>query len=370
MEENFKFGFGERLALAGIIIGVAGAAASWVVPQSLPEWLLEAGIQPDYIFIACVVLVACAVVFFLIDFSVYLLAKFGVRRAMALVIVGTAFIILGGVIGMYGAFKTDHPSKYASASGPRPILKLAFEKRDIPIRWPDADLFPHTEDQQPQRPPLILKIQNVGSLKAIDVEVSFAVADEQEKLRADLQASVFKQLDQRQDDSWEIPLEFLSGKPSRTIGVSLHGANVRRISVLGGEESIAYPPIIQNWFWLRTIQQAYVASGLVEAKNREIANSGKSAEEMMAYFSKRRLPTIIVLPEVSLNISYKDQNGKPYQQREKVKTVYIPVVPPFWAIENEGKFLFHAGFGLLGFEDADNPDDGFFSLAKRHGLVE
>jgi hypothetical protein len=366
MNENFRFGFFERLAVVGIVIGVAGAIASWVVPLSLVEWLVDQGIQPDYLFAGSVLLIAFAVVIFLIDFSIFLLAKRGVRRAMALVIVGTAFIILGGIIGMYGAFTTDHPGKPRETSGPRPTLKVGFGQRDISIRWPDADIFPHTEGDQLPRPPLTLKIRNVGALKAVDVEIAFAIADDQEVLRTDLQTSVFKQLVKGEAESWDIPLEFLSGQSSRAISVMLRGANVRRIPVLNEEDLVVYPPIIQNWFWLRTIQQAFVASSSVDAKMREIAK--KSPEEFMAYVRKRRLPTIVVLPEVSLSITYKDQNGKTYQQVEKVKAIYMPVAPPFWAIEGE-KLIFHAGFGILGFDDADNPDDGYFALSRRQGLV-
>ena len=60
MDDNFRFGFFERLAVVGIVIGVAGAVASWVVPPSFVEWLIDQGIQPDYLFAGSVLLIPSA----------------------------------------------------------------------------------------------------------------------------------------------------------------------------------------------------------------------------------------------------------------------------------------------------------------------
>jgi hypothetical protein len=42
-----------------------------------------------------------------------------------------------------------------------------------------------------------------------------------------------------------------------------------------------------------------------------------------------------------------------------------------WVYEDsrKEKRFFEGGFGVLAFEDKNNPDDGLFSYAKREGIV-
>jgi hypothetical protein len=128
MAKGFHFGIAERLAVLGIVLGLAGAIASVTVPLAYPDaFSPEALRQASW---ASLLVVGAGVLFGVCDlFVFYMVGVKGKKLAEALVILGTAFIAIGAVMGAIGAVKfdltstTDDPDR---VKGPLKIRAAMF----------------------------------------------------------------------------------------------------------------------------------------------------------------------------------------------------------------------------------------------------
>ena len=110
----FKFGIWERLATTAFIAGVAGLVAGMTLPPAAQEFLTKTGFGHALFYVSMAVIV-CAVLFFVVDFTLYVAKKKGLKLGAILTILGTSLIALGVIVGLIGAFIIDHPIKLTSA---------------------------------------------------------------------------------------------------------------------------------------------------------------------------------------------------------------------------------------------------------------
>lgn len=107
---ELSFGIGERLGVIALIVGVAGVAASVTLPPAIQEQLAQSGLGPILFWVSLGIIVF-AVLFFVCDLAAYVLWKMGTGLGVSLAIIGTALIVVGGIVGLVGAFKADSAVK-------------------------------------------------------------------------------------------------------------------------------------------------------------------------------------------------------------------------------------------------------------------
>jgi hypothetical protein len=132
MESNFRFGIIERLTVAAFVAGVAGVAASLSLPAPYQEFLASTGIGP-ILFLVSVAIIVASILFFLCDLILHICKKMGVREKMALVAIGTVLIVIGSIIGLIGAFRTDVQES--------PSLPRATEPASSPPRAAETSII-------------------------------------------------------------------------------------------------------------------------------------------------------------------------------------------------------------------------------------
>jgi hypothetical protein len=122
-EASFKWGILERLAVAAFVVGVFGVVASVTLPPAYQEALAHTW-WGSFLFVGSLVIIALAVAFFIGDLTLYVARKRGVKLGVILVITGTALIVIGGIVGLIGAFQIDHPQKQVHTRPPNPLAGL------------------------------------------------------------------------------------------------------------------------------------------------------------------------------------------------------------------------------------------------------
>ena len=265
--------------------------------------------------------------------------------------------------------KEDQASK-TTPDPTRPRLKLEASLRDVQVRWPRASLFGRTDDENS---PFLIKLRGLSSQKAIDIELHFQVSDDITKLRDALKAALFSNLEQQENGDWKISSEFVLGKPTQTTFLGFQGENLRRVSSLDDKDatlSIAYPVTIQNELRLFALWHAAEVGKIFEQEFKQ--QPAKTQQELENGLRTLDRASILPLPTVTVTISYKGLDGKAYQQKETIRSIYRPISTPKWVYEDvrQEKLFFEGGMGLIGFEDKANPDDGQFAQAKRQGLIK
>jgi hypothetical protein len=144
MQTEFRFGIIERLTVAAFLAGVAGVVASLTLPPPIQEWLTQTGLGP-YLFGASAFVIIVSVFFFFADLALYLLDKRGTTRAMALVVFGTALIVIGSIIGLVGAFRVDKEKTSSDAASRVTDLEYYFV-RDFNFMSIDRIVSIRTQD--------------------------------------------------------------------------------------------------------------------------------------------------------------------------------------------------------------------------------
>jgi hypothetical protein len=128
MEANFRFGIIERLSVAAFIAGVAGVVASMSLPAPYQEFLAKTGFGP-YLFWGSMLAIASTVAFFVGDLALYFLNRRSAK--LGLVVLGTAMIIVGGVVGLIGAFRVDNEHALVGPNDASPFNLANYFVKDF-----------------------------------------------------------------------------------------------------------------------------------------------------------------------------------------------------------------------------------------------
>jgi uncharacterized membrane protein len=153
MEATFRFGIGERLAVVGIIFGVGSLAVGLMFPLAYPDAL--GPVTARHVVWFGTAVIATSLLFVVCEVARYFLMKSGIKLGLSLALIGTFLIVVGGVLGMIGAFKMDAPDSkddHSEVEGPRlrrPTLEATRNSRidatgavipgDLPFQFGRAD---------------------------------------------------------------------------------------------------------------------------------------------------------------------------------------------------------------------------------------
>jgi hypothetical protein len=148
-----KLGIAERLAVVGLVAGVAGVAVSIAFPPAYPESLLSID-GWKIVFWISITILSISVLFGLSDIAVHVALRRGVELGTVLVLIGTIFIAIGIIIGLIGAFKMDNSSTRAEediSSVLDRTIKVTCEYSSLPTIAP-ADKIVELELSHPDLP--------------------------------------------------------------------------------------------------------------------------------------------------------------------------------------------------------------------------
>ena len=277
-----------------------------------------------------------------------------------------AFIICG-TIGAIWAFLIGRVESREKTIAVRPILRIRPVAGTVRLKWPDKSVFPSKQDS---KSPLSVLLTNVGNARAIDVEMVFRAPLGTQEIRAELQSSGVFTGFQIEGDKVTLPLE--SGKQYSNTTLLLANDDVRAIDAVDfesghNEKRVEYPIKTRNGLVLWLLSRSYRLGQLLHSRwDQDMATTDKLFQEndqkkWSEYFLQQQRENVFVCPEITVTISYKDIAGHKFSETHVIKSIYQPTSKSMWVIDGEQRYL-HGGFGILSFEDKENPSEGFFNM--------
>lgn len=283
-----------------------------------------------------------------------------------------------GFVGCFVWYLATQPTQEAAQAAPTvsathggPIVRIRTEPVDANISWQDAQLFPANADHGS---PFFVRLKNIGADKAIDAEVRFSVATSFDEVFAEMQASQIFPAAERNGNELRLPLTYVLNKPTMTFSIGFSGDDLVRRTIAiesDGAWRFEYPAVVKNVLSILALSRAFVIGrGQMDGSDNPFLGkplteaNQRSLEE---YLRRKMADSNIPLPDVTVSVRYFDRAGKAFNLSETIRSIYRVTAPPFWYWEDERKekLVFKGGFGILSFEDRENPDNGLYNEAKR-----
>ncbi len=278
------------------------------------------------------------------------------------------------------ALKAEQTIKDALPVSHRPLLRIKPVPATVDLHWKGRSVFPSRKDG---KSPLSVLLTNIGNTRAIDVEMVFQAPFGTQEIQAELQSSgVFPGFEIK-GDKVTVLLQF--GKQISRVILPLGSDDVRAIDAVDfesghNEKCVEYPLKMQNGLMLWLLSRSYHLGQVRHSKwvhdmeaqeklfkeNDQIKWTEMWAEYSLQQLQQRQREGVLVCPEITITISYKDVAGHNFSEIHIIKSIYQPTGEPFWVIDGEQRYL-EGGFGLLSFEDKENPSEGFFHMFVGNG---
>lgn len=294
--------------------------------------------------------------------------------------IGPAFLFIACMAGIVGSvvwYKVTKPDEKKGTSlsetlAVRPILRIKPVDSTVQLKWPDKSVFP---SQQDSKSPLSVLLTNIGNARAIDVEMVFRAPLNTQEIQAELQSSGVFPGFEIEGDKVTVPLQF--GKQYSNVILLLGEYDVRAIDAVDFESGrndkrVEYPLKMQNGLVLWILSRSYRLGQLLHSRwDQDMATTDKLFQEndmkkWTGYHSQHMRETVIVCPEITVTISYKDVSNHKFSETHIIKSIYWATSKSNWVTDGEQRYLL-GGFGLLSFEDKENPSEGFFNMLVGNG---
>jgi hypothetical protein len=255
-----------------------------------------------------------------------------------------------------GAIAPAPSAEEPAPKTPRPLLQISYIARDVQIKWPTTELLAENNEH---KSPFAIIVRNIGDKKAFNIKLKFGMPISRDKILEIIKTSnIFPNMTTSQSGSLQITTDFLLNKPHKTIIPELEGENIRGAATLSeqnGDNALEapYPGALENSLNLIILSRAFVR------RREEIAPT------------QATLYRLLGLPDVTIEVSYDDINGAPFKDTATIRSGFRSIIPSEWTYEGDRleKLYLEGGFGILSFEDRENPDDGFYNQAKRRGVI-
>jgi hypothetical protein len=257
----------------------------------------------------------------------------------------------------------------------RPVLRIKPIAATVPLDWKGKSVLLSKKNG---KSPLSILLTNIGNARAIDVEMVFRAPLGAKEIQAELQSSGVFQGFEIRSDKVTVPLQF--GKQSSSATLLLGSDDVRAIDAVDfepghNEKRVEFPLRTQNGLILWLLSRSYHLGQVRHAKwiqdmraqeklfkeKGQIKWTEMWAEYSLQQLQQRQREGVLVCPEITVTISYKDVAGHNFSETHIIKSIYQPTSESFWVIDGEQRYL-EGGFGLISFEDKENPSEGFFHM--------
>jgi hypothetical protein len=257
--------------------------------------------------------------------------------------------------------------KYFGKKPVRPLLRIKPLAETVNLDWPDKQIIPKlTRDN---KPPLSILLSNIGNARAIDIEINFQVPLGVLEIGQELQSTGIFPGFEIEGDEITIPLQV--GSPQSSTRLLLGNEDRKKIDAIDfepghNERLIEFPPKIKNGLILWLVSESYRLGRIRHLRwDQEMLIMHKLFEEndskKWAEYHKRRLKDgILFCPDITVVLSYRSIIGHRFSETHVIRSIYQPIGNPDWVIEGEQRY-FMCFFGLLSFEDKENPSEGYYN---------
>jgi hypothetical protein len=213
------------------------------------------------------------------------------------------------------------------------------------------------------------------------MEARFFVSLTSSDLIAELQRSrVFPDMTTANNEL-QIPLVKVRNRVTWQANFGFSGEAIKRVELVDftenkNESVIEYPGIVQSLLDLWILSNGFSQGEREIDRGRNDSRlpallTEDNQEELQEYFRKRQGNLIVLCPDVTISFHYDDLTNNKYVSDVVIRSVYQMISPPTWVYEDERreKIYFNGGFGMLSFEDNNNPDQGFYNKWKMQGVI-
>jgi len=285
--------------------------------------------------------------------------------------------VVGAVCGAF-LFSVVPPSlgwlaKKAQVSAAQSILRIYPKTLDIQVKWGNGEIVPLDFDGNS---PFALNITNIGPMRAIDVEITFSINADADRIIDDFIKSDILRGSKRKQGMLFIPVEWNKDNITASKEIAISGIPAQKIpyidSVSGANTLIIdCPTYIKNILSLYSLLRAYEADSQeradAERRNKRVFELLQSGDhEGMADELRSRL-RYIEMPDITIEIKYADSSGLQYSGLETIKSIYsmLSYIGAYGDIKKPGFIYFSGGMGHISFEDKNNKDKGHYNMMKR-----
>ena len=237
-------------------------------------------------------------------------------------------VIICGAIGAIWALLIGWVECREKAIVVRPVLRIRPVTATVQLEWIDKTIFPSKHDG---KSPFSFILTNIGNARAIDVEMVFRAPLGIQEIQAELQSSgVFPGFDIK-DDKVTVPLQF--GKQFSRVTLPLGSDDVRAIDSLDfesghNEKFVEYPLKTQNGLIIWLVSRSYNLGQVrhskwiqdMQAQEKLFKEKGQIkwtemwAEYNLQKLQQRQREGVLVCPEITVTISYKDVSGHNFSE--------------------------------------------------------
>jgi len=334
--------------LATFVFGIALFLLGMLVPMrypNLPDWISNGGI------LFGIALIFVAVGIYIADLPASeRFSRLGVP--VWLVIVGVALFSVG--VPWYVASNKSVQNNLA--------LSIRPLKYDNKITFNSHSIVPNEENNKPFR----LSVLNRSSDSLSDVSIKFEIKDlDVWNIIHDTEA--FPIVEKTPKGLVMVVTKYNGGKTWAQIPMNTDGGVTIDLVPGGRPVEIEMPTSIKTAISLYAIANSHESK---QPPDKSFVNKLVGANNHLERFDllhNAQFESMVELPDVSAALTWKS-SGKEQTRSFTFRSVYIPVIGPFWAKDETGEHPVHfltAGMGILAFEDINKPDSGFYSAWKR-----
>lgn len=249
----------------------------------------------------------------------------------------------------------------------RPLLRIKPLATTVSLDWPEKEIIPKRTKEN--KSPFSILLTNVGNARAIDVEIVFQMSSGVLEIKEELQSTNVFPGFEIEDDNIRIPLQV--GNPRSSTPLLLGTEDRKKIDAINfepghNERLIEFPRKTKNSLILWLVSQSYRLGRIRHLRwNDEMAVMGKLFEEknwkkLNEYHKSSFIESILSCPDIKVILSYKNITGHKFSETQVIRSIYQITSTPFWVIDGEQRY-FTGGFGLLSFEDNENPSEGYYN---------
>lgn len=246
----------------------------------------------------------------------------------------------------------------------RPMLKLKPSIYDSQIKWPDKQIRPETQNRNPYQ----FQLTNNGKSDAMEISIAF-------ELKNINLADVLKETDAFPEYSINnnrLRLDLAKGVSSSSIRFDLQFVALKKIDILEsmGKVDVTLPINLLELLSVYNLCQSYKL-GAQEMRNLQetfdkisTLFEEKNPEKWDQYYEQKQKGQIIDSPTIEVTLKYKGRHGQTYTEVTEINSIYLVTGKSIWVRHNDS-LEFHGGFGIISFENHDEPNSGFYNAMKK-----